>query len=119
MIVRVETVTAKVVRADVDIRTACHVVGRVHMGTGVEAIRVPKRPTSIERVDISQSQQLVPEGSNVFRFEHIAFGELPLEAKVGLLVVRSYNILVHVPRVGKGVEQRIVVLCDRRKRVCN
>ena len=119
MIVRVETVTAEIVSADVDIRTACHVVGRVRMGARIETVRVPKRPTSIERVDISQSQQLVPEGSNVFRFEHIAFGELPLKAKVGLLVVRGNDVLVHVPRVGKGVEHRIVVLRDRRKRVCN
>ena len=40
------------------------------------------------------------EGSYVLWFEHVAFGQLPLHAKVDLLVVRRHDILVHVTRVG-------------------
>src|SRR5438132_12885599 len=119
MIVRVETVTAEVVSADVDIRTACHIVGRVRMGTRVEPVRVAQCPAAIKRIDVPKSEQLMAHRSYVLRLEDIAFRKFPLESKMRLLVVRSYNVLVHMPRVGKGIEQRIVVLSYRRKRECN
>src|SRR5581483_2195812 len=72
VIVGIEAVVAEVVGTDV----------------GVDAIvRDTGDFTSVEGVDVKQANQLMAKISDIFRFEYIPAGKLPLHSQVRLLVV--------------------------------
>ena len=79
-----------------------------HIWVGPIATGLSRGKSPVIGIYVSQPGQLVSECAHILRLEDPIPGKLPLETKVRLLVIGSNHALVHVTRVGRRRESRIV-----------